>query len=958
MSVVKILAPDERLIDEIVSGLLASSPPTPHRNFSNDLVVFPGKRPAHVLRKALADRIGSSFIPPQIYAIDTFIEDLYVRKLQCKQQPLTMLDAVAILFDVHRRLSMRVGKESYRSLETFFPVGVKLLGELEELMMANLTERRIREVLQHVEYRKFHSIAEYVQQFYQDVERRGFVTRAMMYRVVAERMREIDWTAYRSITLAGFYAFTNVEKIIVGFLKEQENVTLLFQYGVGLKQQLVSVGIADERELSVSSAPEIHFVKAPDVHGQVSALAAYLQEQARGASALDQRTAVVLPSSEALFPVIHGALSFLPEDAYNIALQYPLSRTPVYGFLESLVECVTSHQNGQLTAPAYLKFLLHPYTKNIRLGTSAEATRVFVHALEDHILLRYAKALFTLEELENDEQLFASAAQRLGGLLQSTERSDTTPTREELRTHLIAIHDHTLRKMLQVRTVRELAERSMEVLAYIIEHSTANLHPYFHPYVQRLMEVLDGIRTSLLAAEGFENEVAAFQFLRKCLAAETIPFPGTPFRGLQVLGLLETRNLAFETLYVLDATDDILPGKPAQEMLLPQPIRAMLGLETSHDAERLIEYYFDVAVRSARRVVLLYSESDEREKSRFVQKLLWQKQQEKGSYSLRDLERQVRYRVCLETNRPEAIQKTKAMVEVLRKGFTVSAQALDTYLACPLKFYYGYLLRLSEREEVEDAIDELDVGKLVHRILARYFEPSVGRELLAADLTRDRLERVADACFEEMFGRALTGTALLLKRQVLNQLWRFITDYQRPMLERERVVLEGVEQWFEVEYRGYSFAGRIDRIERRGERIHILDYKTGADVSALNIKLDKLEVSDPETWSRALPSFQLPVYLLLYSRATDSDLSTLVPHYLFLGRKNIDEQIESDIGDDGQSPVEVLAAVEPVIFKVLEMIHDPDVSFTPTPELEKQCPRCPFTRLCGTQWVRGWKGME
>ena len=109
MSVVKILASDERLIDEIVVGLLVSSPTSPRRNFSSDLVVFPGKRPAHVLRKTLAERIGGSFIPPQIYAIDTFIEDLYVRKLQCEQQPLTMLDAVAMLFDVHRRLSMRVG---------------------------------------------------------------------------------------------------------------------------------------------------------------------------------------------------------------------------------------------------------------------------------------------------------------------------------------------------------------------------------------------------------------------------------------------------------------------------------------------------------------------------------------------------------------------------------------------------------------------------------------------------------------------------------------------------------------------------------------------------------------------------------------------------------------------------------------------------------------------------------
>lgn len=955
MSVIKVLAPDERLIDEIVNRLVASDAAS-SRIFSADLIVFPGKRPAHLLRKALAERIGTSFIPPSIYSIDTFIEYLYVDKLKGDKQQLTALDAVAILFEVHRRLSQRVGKDAYRSVEAFFPVGRKLIGELEEVMMANLTERRIRELLQHVEHRKFHSIAEYYEQFYREIERRGFVTRAMMYRDVAERIREIDWSAYRSISLAGFYAFTNVEKMIVAFLTRLENATLFFQYGVGLKQQLLSVGISEEREPPVIRTPDIQFVQAPDLHGQVSALAAYLDEQVQTERLLDQRTAVVLPSSKALFPVIHGALSLLPEDSYNIALQYPLSRTPVYGFLESLMECVISRQNGRFTASAYLKFILHPYTKNIRFGKSAEATRVFIHALEDHFLWHYAKTLFSLEELENDEQLFTSVTQRLGGLMQPIEGSDTALTRENLQAHLLAIHDNTIRKMLHVRTVRELAERTMEVLAFIIAHSTANLHPYFRPYVQRLMEVLDGIRTSLLAEEVFDNEASAFQFLRKCLAVETIPFPGTPVRGLQVLGLLETRNLAFETLYILDATEDVLPGKPAQDMLLPQPVRAKLGLETSHDAERLIEYYFDLAVHSARRVVLFYSEGDDREKSRYVQKLLWQQQQEKNSFSTRNIERRVRYRVRLATSRPDAIPKTPAVVEALRNSFTVSAHALDTYLSCPLKFYYQHLLRLSEREEVDDVVEAMDVGKLVHRILARYFEPCVGKPLAVSDLRLDRLEQVIDACFEETFGGELTGTTLLLRRQVSNQLRNFVHGYQRPIVEREPVILESVEQQVEIEYRGYHFTGRIDRIERRGERMYIVDYKTGADESAVKVKLNKLDVNNPETWTVALPSFQLPLYMLLYSQAMKSELSSLVPQYLFLGKQRIDETIESGIGDRERSPADVLAAVEPVLFKVIEMIYSPVVPFTPTPELEKHCPRCPFTMMCGTQWVRRWAG--
>ncbi|MGH2568354.1 MAG: PD-(D/E)XK nuclease family protein, partial [Bacteroidota bacterium] len=743
MSAVTILAPGEDLLEEIVSRL---SPP--QQDFSKDLVVFPGKRPAHALRRKLAERVGSSFLPPNIYSVDTFVEFLHNKCLNINKPTLTSLDAVAVLFDLHRDLSQRLGRDAYITLDAFLPVGLKLVAELEELMLADLSERRLREVLTNVPYGKFHSLGAYYEAFYREVERRGYATRATMYRTVAERMGEVDWSGYRTIILAGFCAFTKVEKKIVAHLSERENVTLLFQHGIGLQKQLQTVGLSLEEEPPVTGRSDLHFIKAPDLHGQAFALAAQLQEQINAGAPVDQRTAIVLPSSEALFPVLHFALSLLPEESYNIALQYPLTRTPVYGFLSSLMDFVASAHNGKFSSAEYLKFVLHPYTKNIRFGQQTEVTRVFFHSIEEHFSEHYAKALFSLEELERDEKLYQEVERRLAG-------AGVVATQEELRRHLETIHSNTVRKIASASTVGQLAERAMELLSYIFAHSTANLHPYFRPYVQRMMEVLDGVRTSLLAGHSFGEQQASFLFLQQCIAAESIPFPGTPLKGLQVLGLLETRNLTFDTLYLLDATDDILPGKPAQDMLLPQGIRAMLELETYHEAERLVEYYFDLAVRSAKRVFLFYSESGEREKSRFVQKLLWQLQQENKS-ATDEYEQRVKYRVRLVNDRPEAVAKTTEMVETLRANMRFSAHALDTYLACPLKFYYQYLLKLGEREEVTDEMGATDLGQLVHGILARYFEPLRDQRLGANNLGRERLQRVGDACFEETFGKEIT----------------------------------------------------------------------------------------------------------------------------------------------------------------------------------------------------------
>lgn len=942
MSAVNILAPGQDLIEEIIHRL---SPP--QQDFSNDVVVFPGKRPAHTLRKALAGRVGGSFLPPKIYSIDTFIEYLHNSWLKINKPTLSTLDAVAILFDVHRQLTQRLGHDAYLALDAFLPVGIKLVGELEEVLLAHLPERRIREVLSGVQFQKFHSLSAYYEAFYQEVERRGYVTRATRYRTVAERINEINFSDFRNVILAGFYAFTNVEKRIVAHLKQFDNVTLLFQQGVGLQKQLQALGISAEAEAAFTAAPEVQFIKAPDLHGQVFALAAQLEKQMSTKNTIDQRTAVVLPSSEALFPVVHFALSMLPEDSYNIALQYPLTRTPIYGFLNSLMDFVASAHNGKFSSSAYLKFVLHPYTKNIRFGQRTEVTRVFFHAAEEHFVEHYAKVLFSLEELENDEKLFKEVEKRLAG-------AGEKATGEELREHLVTIHKNTIRKLLGVLTVRQLAERAMEVLSYIYTHSTANLHPYFRPYVQRLMEVLDDIRASLLAEYTFDDPLTAFMFLKRCIAAESVPFPGIPLNGLQTLGLLETRNLTFDTLYILDATDDVLPGRPSQDMLLPHNVRVLLGLETYRDAERLVEYYFDLAVRSAKRVYLLYSESDEREKSRFVQKLLWQLQQKEVKMSADEYEQQVKYNVRLVNDRPKKVEKTQAMVDAVRAGLRFSAHALDTYLDCPLKFYYRYVLRLAEREEVSDEMEATDIGELVHNILARYFEPLRERRLVRGDFRQDRLDRIVDECFEETFGKDLTGTVLLLRRQVEHQLWQFLNEYQAPLASRETVQVLSTEQTVEVEYNGYRFTGRIDRIEQRGDRTFILDYKTGANEKKFTIKLDKLDVNSPNTWRDAIRSFQLPIYMLLYSQATKEKLSSLAPSYLFLGKKRIDEDIEYGIGDEKYSPADVFAAIEPVIMKTIEMILDPNLPFTPTRELEKECPRCPFNTICGTQWVHGW----
>lgn len=915
-------------------------------DYSRSMVVFPGKRPGHFLRKAIAERVHSSFLPPRIFSIDNFIAYLASDHLDIHRTMLKAEDAAALLFEVHSQGNHALGGNHYRTFDTFFTVGLKLFGELEEVMLTNLPAKHIHGALKGIEYEKFHSFGTYYEEFYRAVEEQRWMTRSMMYRSVADRIDEIDYSRYGQIIVAGLYALTATERAIVTGLRRRENVQLIFQNGIGLPEKLNQLGISiaenNDRE---NISPSIHYYSSPDTHGQVFALAAQLQKHHNANR--DERTAIVLPSAEALFPVLHHALSHFEEHEYNISLGYPLSRTPVYGFLQSILELVASVRHDKFSSAAYLRFMLHPYVKNIRFRDRSDIARIVIHSIEEYFIRTGSKTIFALDEIENNDELFESIARRIGTL-------DEQATTGNLQEHCRTIHDRTIKKFLHIASIQDFALRSIEVLQYIFEQSTARQHPYFHPYVEHAITFFDRLSRSPIGNQRFEDTAGYMTFLRNAVASQTVPFSGTPLHGLQVLGFLETRNLSFDTVYFFDANDDILPGRNDRDLLLPFPVRKMLGLETSHDRELLTEYYFNLLVASAKEVHLFYNEAGKKEKSRFVQKLLWKYEQSKQDISSDGIERKIRYSVNLGNGRPESVKKTALMIDQIRKNVRFSASALNTYLACPLKFYYRHVLGLNEKIEISDDIDSSDIGTIVHTILKEYFKPLIGKRLTRDSLDDKKLNAVIDRCFKESFGEEFSGSIYLMKEQVVRQLQSFLLHYQMPVADGS-CMITGLERDLTIDYRGFTFTGRIDRIEMRNEKIYILDYKTGYDEKRNTVNVEKLIADRRETWREAIGSFQLPLYMLLYATFFKRPIEQISPAIIFLGKQLIDQSIEVRIGDETHTAHDVFQKVEPVMFALLDEILDREKDWVATDTVEQDCPRCPFTTLCGTSWVRGWK---
>ena len=876
--------------------------------------------------------------------MDEFIEHVHDESLELEGRKLEAIDAISILYSIHTASPEHLGRKSFLTPDTFFPVGTKLYNELEELAIEGISSKKVREIdsiagenIPEPTAKRLQSLSYFYEAFYRRIEEDHFSTRSSRYRAVSERIDRLNLDRFKRVVLAGFFALTESEKNIFRSLMRRGNTLFIFQEGEGMRKKLLDLGIPAQRGFP-STEPEIHCYKSPDSHGQVLGVSALLKNRIDQKERMDESLVIVLPSSEALIPLFHQALSLLDPDNYNVSLGYPLQRTPLFGFFNNLMEVVTTMDGDRLYVPYYLEFILHPYMKNIYFQGRAEMTRILFHTIEEALTEKRTRKFLSLEELESDEAI-------LDAIKEKVLRAEPGITLEMMRDHLEAIHAQTLGKMLSFRDVGDFAGKLKEVVEYIYRSSTARLHPFFYPYSDSFLTHLDILSKSLMKEIQFQEVASYFTLFKKYIMTSYTPFAGTPLKGVQVLGFLETRNLKFENVLFLDANEGILPDTTREDSFLPFKARQMLGLPTYLDREEIMFYMFDTLIRGAKASHLFYVENDEKEKSRFVERFLWERQKREGRKDDKGYVRTIQYAVNLREENPRPVPKSMEMVKFL-KEYPFSASSLNTYLSCPLQFYYEYVLGLREREVISEEFEKEEIGSFVHLVLCDYLKGKTGSILTEKEMNLKEFEKVFYKDFEEQYGKDPTGEIYLLRTQVERHLKDFIKYYQVPKIREFRTKILGLEQRVDVKKDSFKLGARLDRVEKRGERTAIIDYKTSANKNYLAMRYPKLDLKKRDSWSEAIATLQLPFYLLTYSTLTGEKPETIDCMFLLLGKARIDTGIEVPLFDNETEFRENFGNLTEVIFSLLREIVNPDQSFMPTVDPKKNCSRCPYGYIC------------
>ena len=893
------------LIEFLTNELCAESK---NFDFSSDALIFPGRRPAFYLRKALSQRLGRSYFPPKIFSIEEFISYLF-QKINPQARPISLVEANFILYKIIKDLSLsQLNWQKELQLSAFFLWGKKIFEFLEELDKELISDKALLNVAANAQIglevpdyvnRLLENILQIRTQFHQELQRLKFTSCGFSYYQAAESIEHLLLDEFKEIIFCGFFALVEAEKKVFKYLVTEKNAKIIFQgnpedFSI-LSDELNFFGKGKSfwKGKFRTRLPNIRLYECLNTESEVNCAKEILLDLKE-----KSKTALVLSEESALIPLMYQALSEL-NSPFNISLGYPLRRTPIWALIEAIF-CAQERKKDELFYSIdYLRVMLHPYIKNIAdKDLDGAVNRILIHRLEE-VLLKRKQAFLNPSQLEEDLDFLNQVC------LSAKRLTNTAVSVRALRQRLQLIHHLFFFTPFEIPATefggasRQKASRPLsglfrtgfrfskrgslkdfvnlveEMLLFILEKSTVSSYMFSGDTFQRFFQILKEL-ASVVFVDNIEMEsISFFELLRFYVYFSNIPFSGIPLKGLQVVGVLETRNLRFKNVIILDAQEGIFPKSSTTDSLVPEGILPCLGLPHYQKKEEIFRYHFFRLVNSANNAFILYRKPAENigSRSRFVEEIIWMKEkEEKQLWDEKTKIKHPRFNINVR-KRGFNIEKSKKITEVL-KNFVFSPTAIDTYLRCPVRFYFRCILNLKEKERISDEPEAKDLGNFFHKFLADFFSRFQGRILALGDAEYEDFNQLKDKTFAQSFGKSKQN--FLLKAVVDMRLAQFFCQ-QKNIKEKIRIL--GTETNLPFNKGKISFSldksrvflkGKLDRIDERGsgkdKYITIVDYKTGG-FSLPKKKLMELVSPSRQDLKETVGSFQLPLYIYLYEKA-------------------------------------------------------------------------------------------
>jgi PD-(D/E)XK nuclease superfamily len=844
-------------------------------NLSNTIIILPNKRAKVFLIEALKNNVSNNIISPKIIAIEDFIQEI---------SGIRTIDPIELLFEFYQVYLSITDKKFQQEFELFANWAKTLLQDFNEIDRYLLDPNKVLSYLKDIEDIKkwgievenktkllenyidfWKLLPNYYKSLYEYLLNKGIGYQGLIYREAVSNLEDFTKTIKnKKIVFAGFNALNKSEEIIIQNLISKDLAKIYWDgdqtflndpyhdAGLFLKRfksnwKHYKTNLFEWIVNDFSKTKNIKIIGTPKTIGQAKITGSIIEKiKSENPDSNLNNVAIVLGEENLLVPLLYS----LPESvgALNITMGYSGKNNPAQILIAKLFKM---HANAlKRNANNYvfyykdiLDILTHPL-----IEPYANAKQFVYLINKNNYTFITHKKLFELNLNSND--LFKL-------LFNKWENGS------------IAILD------------------SISKLLLIIKQNLNNNNEedkITKAFVYSIFKVINKLTNYYTQHQNIDNTDTLYAIYKQIIDLAEVSFEGEPLNGLQIMGVLESRVLDFETVIITSMNEGKFPAGKSMNSFIPIDVKRELGLPTYKEKDAIYTYHFYHILQRAKNIYLLYNTEndglDGGEKSRFITQLEVEKQlnhnltHEIYNASLPEIAYQ-----------PIKIPKSDSIMlrlkEICETGFSPSA--LTSYIRNPIDFYFQKILRISEVEEVEENIALNTLGTIIHKTLESLYKPLIGKILSENDIENaiQLLENEVLNQFKLVYkeGEIKKGKNLLAfevaKRNVLN----FLKIEQVAIKNGDSIKILALEKTFErmLIHPTLPFPvlikGNVDRIEERNGLIRIIDYKTGK-VETRNLGL--------KTWSNLTDDIK-------------NDKIIQILCYAFMYQNNSDKLIEAGI---------------------------------------------------------------
>ena len=839
----------QSFIEDVIRDVLRKQ-----KNTNSVIFILPSKRAGLFLKKILSSYLPETIVAPEIFSIEEFIENI---------SGLVTANATTQLFELYQAYE-KVGAYEKESFDSFLKWGQLLLQDFNEIdrylvdaaslyqnvaaiqevnhwsLKAEKTEM-IENYLHFWRYLKDIYIA-----FNSALLQQGLGHQGLIYRTSVEQLSTYLKRANKNHIFLGFNALNKAESIIIQTILETTESSIYWDIDpYFLKDTIHDAGyfirnyqdtwpILKGKALKGTAhhylkKKNIEIVGVPKNIAQVNYVGNLLFQLQQEHQHFLNNAAIVLGNEELLNPLLNTIPGNI--QATNITMGQKLQTTTLASFFTNLIEF---HENKTQKGWYYkdlLHLLTHAYSALLfdASGSSAEhlilkiksKNWLYVNLIQVHELITDHKASRMLfEDSKNDPNLLI---------------------------------DNFLDLIEAFRSIESIKNDSL-----VLEQLYT-----FHKLFNQLKE--------LCSRHSYINNLKGLKHLfKQLLSTETLDFEGDPVEGIQIMGMLESRLLDFETVIITSVNEGILPSGKSNNSFIPFDLKIKNGMPTYKEKDAIYTYHFYRLLQRAKNIYIIYNTEPDAleggEKSRLITQLLTDENRN-------DITEYIATpKIHSYTSEKETIRKSDSLVSLIQekaaKGFSPSS--LSNYIRNPVDFYKQNLLNINDVLEVEETLAANTFGTIVHDTMEELYTPLIGTHLSIELLNglRKNIPSTVLRNFEKTYkdGNISTGKNYISLHVIQKYIETFIAA-EIDSLQKHQIKIIALEKSLEVPFQiaGLDFPinlkGKLDRIDEFDGITRIIDYKTGK-VEKRNVELlDWNLLSDDYQFSKA---FQLLCYSVMF----------------------------------------------------------------------------------------------